>query len=107
VSSLKGEDMVKVEKGKREKKSLTCYNCGGQGHTSRQCPSEAYFCGNRKLVRQSFCCEGFVEGQVVNDIALDSGCSRTLERSDLVGEKGRGLRKPVTMQCAQGNSVKM
>ena len=50
---------------------------------SRQCPSEALFCGtrsyvgyrgSRKPVRQPFCCESFVESQFVNDIVLDTGC---------------------------------
>jgi len=86
VSSLKGEELVKVEKKwKREKMPLTCYNCSGWGHTSRQCPSESIFCGTRryvgyygskKLIRQPFYWDGFVEGQFVNDTVLDTGCSR-------------------------------
>ena len=115
VSSLKGEDVVNVEKRlKKDEKPLICYNCGGRGHTSRQCPSEAFFCrtrrsvgyrGSRKPVRQLFWCKRLVEGQFVNDIVLDTGCSRTLVRSDLVEEKTHGLRKTVTVQCAHGDSV--
>ena len=77
-----------------------CYNCGGRGHTSRQCLSDAFFCeirksisycGRKKPARQLFCCEGLVEGQFVNDIVLDTGCSRTLVRGDLVRLVWRGL----------------
>ena len=39
------------------------------------------------MVNQPFQCKGVVEGQLVNDIVLDTGCSRTLVRSDLSGEK--------------------
>jgi len=63
-SSLKSEDIVKVvKKEKREEKPLTCYNCGGKGHTSRQCPCEAfygtirrsdYFRGGKMPVRPQF-----------------------------------------------------
>ena len=109
---MKSEDVVKVVK---KEKPLTCYNCGGKGHTSRQCPSEAFFgtirrsdcfCGGKKPVRPQFCCEGFVEGHSVNDIVLDTGFSRTLVRSDLVREKSSSLKKTVGVQCAHGDVVK-
>ena len=96
-TSSKGEDVGKVEKRlKKVEKPLVCYNCGGRGHTSRQCPSESLYCGTRKpgnhhgrrqLVRQPFHCEDVVEGQFVDDILLDTGCFKTLVRSDLVGKK--------------------
>ena len=35
------EDATKAEKKKKEEKLLSWYNCGGKGHTSRQCPSDA------------------------------------------------------------------
>ena len=82
-------------------------------HTLRQCPSDAFFCGLRKLgnygdrrprVRQSFCCNGFVDSQFV-DIVLDTGCSRTLVRSDPVREDRLSLEKSVTVQCAHGDFV--
>ena len=107
--------MGKMEKKlKKDEKPLVCYNCGGRGHTSRQCPSESLYCGTRKcgnhhgrrqLVRQPFHCEGFVEGQFVDDIVLDTGCSRTLVRSDLVGKERLNSEKSVTVQCAHGDAV--
>ena len=114
-TSLKGEDVVKVEKRpKKDEKPLMCYNCGGRGHTSRQCPSDAFFCetrksvtyrGRRKPARQPFCCEGLVEGQFVNDIVLDTGCSRTLVRGDLVRQEKLSLERTVIVQCAHGDVV--
>ena len=114
-STSKGEDVLKVEKRlKKDEKPFLCYNCGGRGHTSRQCPSDAFFCGAKRLrdhrgkkplVRQSFRCKGFVEGQYVNDMVLDTGCSRTLVRRELVREDKLNLEKSVTVQCAHGDAV--
>ena len=62
----------------------------------QQCPSSPLFCRvrsfsrystKRKRVNQPFRCKGIVESQLVNDIVLDTGCSRTLVRSDLLREK--------------------
>ena len=68
------------------------HNCEGKGHTSRQCPSSAMFCKGRTVTKcfsdkYPFQHKGVVESQFVNDIVLDTGCSRTLVRSDLVGEE--------------------
>ena len=57
------------------------------------------------MVRQPFHCEGFVESQLVDDIVLDTGCSRTLVRSDLVGKERLSSEKSVTVQCAHGDAV--
>ena len=63
---------------------------------SQQCPSNVLFCGvkgftrhsaKRKVVNQPYQCKGVVEGQLVNDIVLDTDCSRTLVRSDRLGDK--------------------
>ena len=107
------ENTNRGEKKKKEDKPFVCYNCGGRGHTSRQCPSNVLFCGvkgftrhsaKRKMVNQPFQCKGVVEGQLVNDIVLDTGCSRTLVRSDLLGEK-KFEEETITVQCAHGDVV--
>ena len=111
--AFKGEDATKAEKKKKVEKLFLCYNCGGKGHTSRQCPSDALFCKERSstkpvgrgLVHQPFQCKGVVEGQFVNDIVLDTGCLRTLVRSDLVEEQNRKHGETVTIQCAHGDAV--
>ena len=81
---------------------------------SRQCPTSALFCGvkgytrysaKRKRLSQPFQCKGVVEGQLVNDIVLDTGYSRTLVRSDLLREKDFSQEETVTVQCAHGDVV--
>ena len=61
----------KGEKKKKEEKSFVYYNCGGRGHTSRQCPNSALFCGVRfsttystrqKRENRPYQCKGVVEG---------------------------------------------
>ena len=61
--------------------------------------------GQSLSVYHPFRCKGMVEGQLVNDIVLDTGCSRTLVRSDLVGEENCKPGEKVTVQCAHGDIV--
>ena len=68
------------------------------------------FCKGRTVTKcisdsDPFRCKGVVEGQFVNDIVLDTGCSRTLVRSDLVGEENCKPGEKVTVQCAHGDIV--
>ena len=56
------------------------------GHISTQCPSKALYCrGGDTLgaVRRT----GLVKGQKMQEILLDTGCSRTMIRKDLVAEE--------------------
>ena len=59
----------------------------------------------QKRKNRPFQCKGVVEGQLVNDTALDTGCSRTLVRSDLSREKDFSGGEAVTVQCAHGDVV--
>ena len=45
-----------------------------------------------------------VEGQAADDILLDTGCSKTLVRRDLV-PTGKVLQEPVPIRCAHGDTV--
>jgi len=92
-------------KKKKEEKPLLCYNYDGQGHT---CPSDAMFCrseGWKQQANQPFQCQGLVEGQVVEDIVLDTGCSTTLLRGDLVGTENLISGRVITVQRAHGDIV--
>ena len=46
-----------------------------------------------------------MEGQFVEDIVLDTGCSRTLVRGDLVSKENLILGRAITVQCAHGDVV--
>ena len=79
----------------------------------RQYPSNVLLCGvkgftrhsaKRKMVNQPFQYKGVVDGQLVNDIVLDTSCSRALVRSDLLGEK-KFEGEAAIIQCAHGDVV--
>ena len=68
---------------------LRCCTCDGKGHTSKQCPSKALFCGNMNKPRgavEGTVLQGVVNGFLVDHLLLHSGCSKTIVRRDLVGE---------------------
>ena len=48
---------------------------------------------------------GLVEGVVVSDILLDTGCSRTMVQSELVPEDRIIPGEAVTVKCAHGDTV--
>ena len=90
---------------------MVYYNCGDRGHTSRQCPSEALYCGPKSPLKSSQSkplvtkCEGVVDSKFVSDIVLDTGCTRTLVHRDLVSEEKLMKGESVTIQCAHGDAV--
>ena len=66
-------------------------------------PSKALFCGEI-IGRMSRI--GRVEGSHVSDILLDTGCSRTMVKSNLVSED-KFLDEAVTMQYAHGDVARI
>ena len=49
--------------------------------------------------------EGRVEGKAVHNILLDTRCSRTLVRGDLVPEEKTLEGESMAIQCAHGDTV--
>lgn len=87
-------------RSKRDLKDVECFNCHNKGHYSSHCPRNALFVTERRTVYQGeskmvnrhghsqrgVVKRGVVEGKEVEDILLDTGCSRTLVHKDLVPE---------------------
>ena len=100
---------------KRDLKDIECFNCHKKGHYSANCPSNALFCTgqqiNRKRTRVSeskkngVTKSGIIEGKPVNDILLDTGCSRTLIHKQHVPKEKMLEGEAVAIQCAHGDTV--
>ena len=97
VIKIKSNNTVATGRSRGEQSNVKCYNCGQRGHISTKCPSAALFCrleqpkqvlpANQTGFRPSSVCRnGLVEGIQVDQIVLDTGCSRTMVRQDLVPE---------------------
>ena len=88
---------------------LKCYTCDGLGHTSKQCPSKALFCGHRNKPRSAVegtvLRQGVVNGFLVNDVLLDTGCSKTIVQRDLVGEEQWLEGESAIIQSAHGDAI--
>ena len=94
--------------------NMKCYNCQQKGHLAAKCPNRAMYCEQSlgqaeaqkgEKMECPMVCRGSVEGKQVEDILLDTGCSRTLVKSSLV-PKEKLLNEWVEITCAHGNSVK-
>ena len=83
---------------------VKCFNCRKFGHVSMHCPERAsYFCGDSR--GQSVARAGLVEGTAVSDILLDTGCTRTMVRRDLIPEENLLPGEAVTVVCAHGDTA--
>jgi transposase InsO family protein len=88
-------------------KEIVCYNCHKKGHLSTQCPNNAMFCTAVPPPPHTGIPStraGFIEGQPVNKIVLDTGCSQSMVRQELVPEK-QLTGEAVTIRCAHGDVV--
>ena len=86
-----------------------CFNCDRKGHIAMNCPEAANYCDGDSKLKPGRSCKplgrcrvGTVDGKVVSDILLDTGCTRTLIRRDLVPDD-RLLDSTIEIQCAHGD----
>lgn len=97
-------------KPRKDLKDIECYNRHQKGHYYSNCPSNALFCREKSPrvgVKQSpeLKRSGAVEGTTVDNILLDSGCSRTLVSQELVPRSKMLEGEAVAIRCAHGDTV--
>ena len=80
-----------------------CYTCYNVGNVATHCPPNV-LAVTEKTVDQSMLCSGMIEGQQVDDILLDTGCSRTLVHQWLVPSI-KYLPERRSIRCAHGDQL--
>ena len=126
-NAVKTDSMLKTENAEKKDKTASlcknrdqwrqgvkCLNCGDKEHIARESPRNSILCVDTKLrahvhrpsrQRQGIARSGFMEGHPVDDILLDTGCSRTVVHRDLVPEERWLEGEAVTIYCAHGDTV--
>ena len=103
-SEPKGEDAPQTAVGKRSsKRDICCFNCKETGLIAQDCPSNALFGGEQGTLGIKH--RSVVEGKAVDDIMLDTGCSRTMVRGDLVPREKLLEGRGAVVRCAHGDTV--
>ena len=107
----------KLQSRKSGWEGMRCFGRGQTGHVKRDCPNkkptEKVYLSvggkqhpsyevNKDLGVQH---QGLVEGQELQDILLDTGCTRTMLQADLVPPRKFLEGDAVTIQCAHGDTV--
>ena len=84
-----------------------CFNCKKPGHPASRCPNNRELLGRESKVNGNLglYCMGLVEGRAVNQILLDTVCSRTMVRRQLVPHTKILEGKMVSIKCAHGDTV--
>ena len=89
-----GEQKDRSAGPRRGLKEVECFNCHKKGHYSSNCPHQAMFC--TEVVKP---------GHAVDNILLDTGCSRTLVHRKLVPDCKMREAGAVAIRCAHGDTV--
>ena len=90
--------------------ALQCFNCKQFGHVARKCPEkpkDALMAGecSTSVEKPTQLCRGRVQGKMVRDILLDSGCSRTMVHLRLVSPEAFVEGSNVVIRCVHGDTV--
>ena len=92
----------------KDKRPLTCFNCHQMGQKATECPGNVLCCREQsreesKEGRSSYR-KGKVNHKSVHDIILDTGCSRTMVKWELISEDDL-TGEATTIRCAHGDTV--
>ena len=84
-----------------------CYNCKKLGHPARQYLNNVALLGHESKVKgnMGFYCKDLVEGSQFDQILLDTGCSCTTGRRQLLPQLKILNGKMVSIKCAHGDTV--
>ena len=98
---------VPVFREKRDWTKVECFNSGKRGRGSRYCPNNALFCAGhgRKKLEKEMQRSGVVNGQKVQDIVLDTGCSQTMVHSSLIPSDQLLEGDGVVVRCVHGDAA--
>ena len=102
-----------ARKAKRDLKDIECFNCHQKGHYASNRPSNALFCREKLLEKvgeqtrtgTELTKKGSVEGRAVDNILLDTGCSKTLMHQEWVPRDRMLDGEAVAIRCAHGDTV--
>ena len=87
---------------KPDRAGLKCFNCKQRGHIASKCPHNALLCAEqgRRETRDPrvYYRRGRVEGVQVSDFILDTGCTQTMVRHELVPEEKILVGEAVTVR---------
>lgn len=109
--------IAKSERPRRDLKDITCFTCDRKGHYAANCPNllcverRSNYRGETELIehmvspKQGIFHAGKVEGQTVSDVCLDTGCTRTMVRQDLVPPEKLLEGDSIAICCAHGDTV--
>ena len=115
----KNGEQERLTRTKKDLREVECFNCHKKGHYSSNCPRNAMYCMERRMnyhgksfmVKKQCCTQtgvvrkGVVEGKNVDNILLDTGCSRTLVHHSFVPEAKIQEGRAVAIRCAHGDTV--
>ena len=113
------EDQWERSPPRKDLRDIECFNCHKKGHYSSNCPHRAMFCTERRVrmnrqesqkkcparMKPGVVKSGKIEGHMVDNILLDTGCSRTLVHRSFVSEDKIQDGEAVAIRCAHGDTV--